>query len=439
MRNLSVLEIFTGKVKAINSRFRESTSSLKAIFSEIKQYQRRKGKDARLRTMSDIMLTKKIAGVSKKKGYEKYSSAVDWLSSRWGIDNETLGKGVGRFWMLLEIEYRLNQEINRALERKPYDLNPLLPKLAELSTVLIAQYDLMRKTFRTDPAQKALLKSFGPLSTPYWNKIKNIITITTAPDQFIPTTPQRDLKYVLFLAIVKINAFELGRNLLDKIGDNLNNRRLCLVTSGEYKADFVNANSLTQKPELKIYKSNLGDARFMAAKLKSGGLKYFDKSMLSLYKISGRGARIARNISLAFVARMYTWHHLFIGIKGRKAVWYLSPNFVQAYHELCHIVRLLEGAALPINSSILPPKLEEFYDNDEEYFNIRVAPFSERRLLHELGLPLRLTHKGIIMPAPVHGFPSSDAYNSSESSYYKYNGSDLVKFDKLGKEELKLN
>ena len=155
---------------------------------------------------------------------------------------------------------------------------------------------------------------------------------------------------------------------------------LNLCSADGYKTDFMDTKL---NPALRILKSNLGLPDFIEARFKQTGTKYFDDSLGNLYKIALRRPLVPKDISLVFVYRPYSWHQIHIGQRasvggrGAQLAWYLSPHYIQVYHELCHVVRLLDSSAFPLEPDILPAALVDSYGNTEEYFNIRVAKFSE--------------------------------------------------------------
>jgi len=426
MQQLSMMKLFLKEVKRINPAFREFTSSLSSLFKEMRtQTQSVCLKGAQFNNISHEALGRVITKVQRKGDAQKYGQSITWLQARWGYNNDTIGNGVGQFWSLLELEDQLYGIINKKLEQNNFQIGN---DLKILYKVLTAQHDLVASKFDTAIKRNCLLQSFLPLDQQYANRLNGLIDNNPArPDQW-SAAASYDLNKVLTLAIIKMNAFETGRNLLNRIGEIRGNRRLNLSTAEGYKADFID---IKPDPSLRVMKSNLGLPDFIEARFKQTGTKYFDESLTNLYKIAARRPLVNSDISLVFFYRPYSWHQIHIGQRSAdrripQLTWYLSPHYIQVYHELCHVVRLLDSTAFPLEPQILPAALVESYGNTEEYFNIRVAKLSEWALLKEIGeYPLRLTHSGVIIPAPSNSPRAHPFYDDQENTMPKYLNKDI--------------
>lgn len=440
MQNLSMTKLFLKLVKEINPRFRESTSSLSKLFKEMRnQCERVCGRGDRPDRISGETLERIITGVQGKNRAQKYQDAIAWLRQRWGYNNNILGNGVGRFWSLLEVEDNLYGRINKKLEQNNFGISN---EVRILHRILKAQHELVKERFDTDQARDLLFKSFVPMTQQYSDRVLALVNNNpTRADQWGAPNGY-DLNVVLTLAVVKMNAFETGRRLLNKIGEIRGARRLNLCTSDGYKADFLNPGNL--EPSLKILKSHLGLPDFIEARFKQTGTKYFDDSLRNLFKIARRGPAVNRDVSLVFVYRPYSWHQIHIGYRSAmggsnpQLTWYLSPHYIQVYHELCHVVRLLESSAFPLEPQVLHPVLVDSYGNTEEYFNIRVAQFSEWALLKEIGeYPLRLTHSGLTMPGPANDPPAHPVYRDLEKNMRDFFRQDVRTISEKAKKEMR--
>jgi hypothetical protein len=101
-------------------------------------------------------------------------------------------------------------------------------------------------------------------------------------------------------------------------------------------------------------------------------------------------------------------------------------------------VRLLESSAFPLEPQILHPVLVDAYGNTEEYFNIRVAQFSEWALLKEIGeYPLRLTHSGLTMPDPSNDPPAHPVYRDLEKNMRDFFRQDVSTISEKAKKEVR--
>ena len=441
MQQLSMKKLFLKMVKEINPRFRESTSSLSKIFKEMrKQCERVCGRGGRPNQISGEALERVITGVQRKDRAQKYQDGIAWLRERWGFNNNTMGNGVGRFWSLLEVEDNLYGRINKKLEQNNFGISN---ELKILYRILKAQHELIREGFDTDQKRDRLLKSFVPMKQEYSDRVLALINNNPIRADQWGAPNSYDLNAVLTLAVVKMNAFETGRRLLNRIGEIRGARRLNLCTSDGYKADFLNPGNLD--PSVKILKSHLGLPDFIEARFKQSGTKYFDDSLRKLFKIARRRPAVNRDVSLVFVYRPYSWHQIHIGRRSAmqgsnpQLTWYLSPHYIQVYHELCHVVRLLQSSAFPLEPQILHPTLVDSYGNTEEYFNIRVAQFSEWALLKEIGeYPLRLTHSGLTMPDPANDPPAHPVYRDLEKNMRDFFRQDVSTISEKGKGELRI-
>jgi hypothetical protein len=103
------------------------------------------------------------------------------------------------------------------------------------------------------------------------------------------------------------------------------------------------------------------------------------------------------------------------------------------------VVRLLDSAAFPLEPQILAAALVDSYGNTEEFFNIRVAEFSEWALLREIGeYPLRLTHSGLTRPEPANDPPAHPVYRDLEKNMGDYFRQDVSTILEKAKGELRI-
>ena len=217
-------KLFLHEVKRINPAFRESTSSLSSLFKEMRtQIQSVCLRGAAFNHISREALGRIVTQVQGKSRAQKYGKMITWLKDRWGYSNNTLGNGVGRFWSLLEIEDNLYGIINKKLEQNNFQIKN---ELNILYKVLKDQHELAALEFDTNIKRQSLLQSFLPqLDKQYSDRINALIDNNPVRQDQWSAPASYDLNKVLILAVIKMNAFETGRNLLNRVGEIRGDRR----------------------------------------------------------------------------------------------------------------------------------------------------------------------------------------------------------------------
>ena len=232
---------------------------------------------------------------------------------------------------------------------------------------------------------------------------------------------RNDVFTLIALCVVKLIATDTGRRLLREIVNVMGKRTINVrFTWQDFATDFDSSGNLPQGT------GQLNVADNVVMNLKTGGPKQLSRTLTT---VKGMGSIVkqvlmrkettGRAMSIKVTGIWSSFHEIHAGIPtsgSSQPVLFLAPHYVTFFHELCHLVRLVQGAAWP-ESVELAPDLKESYDNAEELFNIQAEDpfFSEYRLLAEIGLPRRVTHAGMLVPAPTG--KGVHPWNSSEAAY----------------------
>jgi hypothetical protein len=223
--------------------------------------------------------------------------------------------------------------------------------------------------------------------------------------------------------MVKLIATDTGRSLLRQIVTVLKKRTVNVRFTWEgFATDFDPAEKLPDGT------GQLEVANDVVTKLKIDGSKQLNRTVKTVKEMGRivkpavmRGEKAGKAMSLKVLGSWNYFHEIHVGVTAsgsNQPVLFLAPHYVTFYHELCHLVRLVQGAAWPMSVE-LTPDLKTSYENAEEFFNIQAEDpfFSEYRLTAEIGLPRRISHGGLIVPAPTGS--GTPPWNSWEAEHCK--------------------
>ena len=429
MNPLSMYDQFEQKVRDSTGKFTKSWSSLKPVFdvleAQLKQaVQRRDVKQLSLKPLNAAIAT---AERDKQQRAVKYKGAIDWLRARWGADNGH----AGALRAMIELEQRLIARVNEALvKRRTVDVNTI----ADLSLVgqtLIDQASHFKEKYDTTKVSaelRALVASVAGDDPEYVTLLEKVIPCFSIPAQGEQNVNQNrdDVFTLLALCVVKLIATDTGRSLLREIVKVLGKRTVNVRFTWEgFATDFDSSHTLPKGT------GQLNVADDVVMNLKTDGPKQLSrtpktvKGMGSIVKpMLMRQEMTGRAMSLKVAGTWSSFHEIHVGIPtsgSSQPVLFLAPHYVTFFHELCHLVRLVQGAAWPMSVE-LAPDLKDSYENAEELFNIQAESpfFSEYRLLAEIRLPRRVTHAGMIVPAPtgkgIHPWNTSEAAYTGQAS-----------------------
>ncbi|MCX5846880.1 MAG: hypothetical protein NTW12_11080 [Deltaproteobacteria bacterium] len=415
---LSSVGYCVARARAVNPHFRESTSSLKSVLTALRSMA---ASGLSGQGMVDKMakdLGKIVATTRKNSDAKKYGAILDWVESHCCREDSY----VYHWWRALDHEDYLYDEVNKQLDRKNWNIKPLLVKL---EYTLMFQHGLMapssRDTIIAD--MKTVFGAGHDLAAFLANGIE-----TLKPVDGAKCPSERDLLPAFTLAVVKLLAFTRGRSLLADLIANLGTKKILLFW-GDGFAGFPGKRGPQAPVDATTHSAtmHLGPAQKpeqLEQRFRAAGSKAFLDRCSALYKGCTRGTcSDLQLLCLTLPAGLYAWHHVFAGVKPgpvskSRFANFISPHYCQVYHEGCHWIRTLAGKAFSVKKehtqAILCPTLITCYENAEEFFNIRGAEHSEGALLREMGYPERLSHLGGVVPSG----PAGTDYDANFSMDY---------------------
>jgi hypothetical protein len=272
---------------------------------------------------------------------------------------------------------------------------------------------------------KALVASMAGDDPEYATLLEEVIPCLSIPAKGEGNANQNkdDVFTLLALNMVKLIATDTGRSLLRQIVTVLKKRTVNVRFTWEgFATDFDPAEKLPDGT------GQLDVANDVVTKLKIDGSKQLNRTVKTVKEMGRivkpavmRGEKAGKAMSLKVLGSWNYFHEIHVGVPAsgsNQPVLFLAPHYVTFYHELCHLVRLVQGAAWPMSVE-LTPDLKTSYENAEEFFNIQAEDpfFSEYRLTAEIGLPRRISHGGLIVPAPTGS--GTPPWNSWEAEHCK--------------------
>ena len=401
---LSSVGYCVARAREINPHFRESASSLKSVLTTLRSMAAAglSGQGTADKMAKD--LGKVVATTRKNSDAKKYGAILDWIESHCCLREDSY---VYHWWRALDHEDYLYDEVNKQLDSKSWNINPLLVKL---EYTLMFQHGLMSPSSRGAiiADMKTVFGADHDLAAFLANRIETLkpVGVDNSPSE-------SDLLPTFTLAVVKLLAFARGRSLLAGLIANLGTKKILLFW-GDGFAGFPGKRSPQGPVDATTHSAtmNRGPAQTpeqLEQRFRAEGSKAFLDRCSALYKGCTRGTcSDLQLLCLTLPVGIYAWHHIFAGAKPgpvskSRFVNYISPHYCQVFHEGCHWSRTLAGKAFSVKEAdtkaILCPTLIKCYENAEEFFNIRGAEHSEGALLREMGYPERLSHTGGVVPS----------------------------------------